>query len=363
MKILITGLSPSIGGVETFIINLYNSLRNMNIEVYLLTYSDNLSYLSQIEDYGKTLILCHSRRDNYFLYMKDLNRIYSNYKFDAIWSNVCSLSSIDELTIAKKYNIPCRIIHSHNSKNMGGTITQFLHFLNKKKIHKYVTHYFSCSKKAANWMFPKSVLNKVNIINNSIDAKKFIFNPNLQLELKEEFNISNKTVIGHVGRFHFQKNHMFLLDIFYEASKINDNLVLILCGKGELKSKIKDKIKNLNLEDKVFLLEDRFDMNRIYQLFDLFLFPSLFEGLPFALIEAQAAGIPCLISDAISNEVQITSDRIKFMSLESSSQEWAKELLKMKNIRKRNTYEEIVEHGYDISVNAKKTLDLIKIEK
>ena len=152
---------------------------------------------------------------------------------------------------------------------------------------------------------------------------------------------------------------MFLLKIFHEFHLLDPNSALVLCGSGELEDKIKEEIHKLSLSDAVLLLGNRSDMPNVYQAFDLFLFPSLFEGLPFALIEAQAAGIPCLISDTISREVSITSDRIHYCSLNSSSKIWAEKLFDLKEFKKKNTKEEIIASGYEINSNISGTLNKI----
>ena len=352
MKIAILGLSPNVGGVETFIINVYRELKKDNHSFYFFSTSeDKLCFQDEIENNGDHIIRYTPRKKDFIQFNKELNDIFTKNQFDIFWLNCCSLSSVEELHHAYKHNVPVRIVHSHNSKNMGGTITKVLHSLNKLSIDKYVTHYFACSKVAADWMFPKRKKSDAYIFHNAIDVKKYTFNQDVMKKMRKEYGIDDQTkIIGHVGRFHFQKNHTYLIRIFKEYLKYENNAKLILCGDGELKQEIINLIDELNISDKVLLLGNKNNMFEIYQMFDAILFPSLFEGLPFVLVEAQAAGIPCLISNTISKEIKFT-DLIRFKSLEENEDSWAKALKEMTNIKKYDTSISMKNAGYDIAQN------------
>lgn len=189
----------------------------------------------------------------------------------------------------------------------------------------------------------------ITLINNAIEAEKFRFNKEISAKKRKELNINkNQFVIGHVGSFRYAKNQEFLIDIFKEIHKKYSSAVLCLVGSGKLEKKIKNKVKSLNIEENVKFLGLRNDVNQLLMVFDVFLFPSRYEGLPVTLIEAQASGLEIVASDTITKEVKIT-DLIKFISLNKSSDYWADNVLDLKDSDyDRNYYQEIVDTGYDI---------------
>lgn len=235
------------------------------------------------------------------------------------------------LKYAKKYGIPIRIAHSHNidfqTKN---PLKKLIGNLFKKPLIKYATDYFACSKIAGEWLFGKDIVesDKFRVIHNAIDYDKFKYDENSRNEIRTEFFIKdNEILFGNVGRFSNQKNHIFLLRVFYEIFKINNNVKLILVGQGENESLIKNEIDNLGLKNNVIIAGFRNDVNKIMQGIDVFLMPSLHEGLPVVGIEAQAAGIPCFMSkDVITSEVKI-SENVHFISLDKGESFWAKTIL------------------------------------
>ena len=192
---------------------------------------------------------------------------------------------------------------------------------------------------------------------NAIDANQYRYNEETQNRMREELGISGKKVIGHVGRFFPQKNHTFLIDIFKAVHDRDKNTVLLLVGGGEaddgLKNQIRHKVKDLGLEDSVKFLGVREDVEKVVQAFDVFLLPSLFEGLPVTMVEAQAAGLPCVISDKVPIQCDITGN-VKVVSLEDAPEKWAEVIEDvLTNFKKKDTYETIVNAGFDIKENAK----------
>ena len=193
---------------------------------------------------------------------------------------------------------------------------------------------------------------KFQIMNNAIDAKKFIYNEEVRKQKRVELGVEDKFVIGHVGRFNLQKNHEFLVKRFADFAKTNEDAILVLIGNGELQEKIKEMAKEYGIETKVKFLGLREDIPQLLQAMDLFLFPSLFEGLPVTLVEAQAAGLPCVISDMITDEIMIT-DQISKVSLSGNTSLWNQEIAKYRYSKRKNTIEDIIEHGFDIEKNAR----------
>ncbi|MGI6537804.1 MAG: glycosyltransferase [Caldicoprobacterales bacterium] len=204
---------------------------------------------------------------------------------------------------------------------------------------------------AGEWLFGKNA--EFTILKNSLDTKMYLFDEDKRAIVREKLNISEKFVIGHIGRFHVQKNHEFLIEIFRHIVNMHSGSILLLIGEGHLRDNIEQKVKFYNLQEKIKFLGVRSDVPDLLQAMDVFLFPSLFEGFPNVLAEAQAAGLRCVASDRITDSIKIT-DLIEFLSLEESSEKWAKEVLKYKDgYIRRDTSNEIIRAGYDNDHNIK----------
>lgn len=220
----------------------------------------------------------------------------------------------------------------------------------KRKIPKYADKLFACGDEAGRWMFNTD---DFEVLNNAIDTDLYAYNKEKADKVKKEFGIENKFVVGHVGRFNPQKNHEFLIDVFNEIQKVKEDSVLMLVGDGDLRPEIEKKVRDLGLSDKVIFTGVRSDVNDLMQGMDVFLFPSLYEGLGIVLIEAQAAGLKCIISDNIPKDGVLTDD-VTCISLTQSPIVWANEILKYQEYKRANNKEIIKKANYDIKNNAKK---------
>ena len=260
------------------------------------------------------------------------------------------------LKAAKKLGVPVRISHSHN-RPLGVNLKLIVRYYFRFMLKYYNTHMFACGVEAGDWLYGKKNRGKVIVMKNAIDALQYRYNAQVQNAMRKELGIEGKKVIGHVGRFFSQKNHTFLIDIFKAVHDKDPDTVLLLVGGGEaddsLKNQIKAKVKELGLEDVVLFLGVREDVDRVVQAFDLFLLPSLFEGLPVTMVEAQAAGLPCVISDKVPIQCDITGN-VQVMALDDAPEKWADKICDiLENFEKQDTYEKIVEAGFDIKENAK----------
>lgn len=254
------------------------------------------------------------------------------------------------LKCAAKWNIPVRVAHSHNTgfQSRNPFVIAFGNIL-KYPMRKYATHWVGCSMLACEWLFGKGCVQRgeAQVILNGIDSSLFIYDEKIRNEVRKEFNIEDKFVIGHVGRFVNQKNHTFLLDIFAEIVKRREDAVLVLIGIGELMDAMKEKAKDLGIADKVLFIGFRDDRNRIMQGMDSFLFPSLYEGLSVVLVEAQASGLPVFASDSTTTETKY-SPYMKFLSLQQPASEWAEEILKVGRVERKDMTEIIKNAGFEI---------------
>ena len=359
-KILIFGITEIKGGIESFIMNYYRNIDKTLFHFdFLCNTYNKIAYEDELIDSGSKIFKFTARNKNFFKYKKELNIFFKNHakEYDCIWVNVCSLSNIDYLKLATKYGIKKRIIHSHNSQNMDSLLRGILHKINRFFIEKYATDFFACTKEAAIWFYKKQTLNKVKIIKNAIDLQKYKFNNESRNEIRNAFRLENDFVIGNVGRFHFQKNQTFILNIFKEFLEKYNNAKLVLIGEGEDEIKLKQKASLLGIENKCLFVGRQNNIEQWLSAFDVFLFPSLFEGLPISLLEAQANGIPILASSNISKEVKI-NDNCIYYSLKESSINWAKKIIYMKENLKRISCENLFGFfdlcGFNIQIEVKK---------
>lgn len=257
------------------------------------------------------------------------------------------------LRSAKKANIPVRIAHSHNTESEGGLLAKMYKWYAGSRVRSSATHSYACSLAAAKWLFGGRS-DQAFILKNGIEIDRFQFCMNSRVQIRKEWRVMEDTlVLGHVGRFSHQKNHFFLLDIFAGIHKKVPNAMLILVGDGPLKSEIAGKIKKLKLEGKVKLLGVREDINRLLQAFDLFVFPSLHEGLPVTLIEVQGAGLPCLISNNITKEVDMEMGLVQHLPI-TDKNVWINQIInhaKDSHIRTISA-DTLSRKGYDIRKTA-----------
>lgn len=341
------------GGLETMLMNYYRNIDRTKVQFDFLTHrpeNEKKDYDDEIRSLGGKIY--HMPVLNPFSrnYMKSLDAFFKEHKeYKIVHSHLDCLSAYP-LKIAKKNGVPVRIAHSHNTsqeKNLKYLIKDY----SKKQIPKYATHLFACGREAGEWMFGN---HKFQIMNNAIDAKKFVYNEEVRKQKRQELGLDGKFVVGHVGRFNLQKNHEFLIEIFKELSIKEQDAVLLLVGNGELQDKIKEKVEKMGLEKRVIFYGISERIYEILQVMDSFVFPSLFEGLGIALVEAQAAGIQSFASkDVIPQEAKVTK-LCHFISLDKSPKEWSEHILEMKNSKKINTYFDIKKQGYDIEENVRK---------
>lgn len=349
-KYLVFGISGQMGGVESFLFNYVGKMMNDENKFEFIFFDTVPDFFHKSVLKNCKYYIVASRTRNYLKYLQGLNQVLKNGKYDVLWYNVCTLSDITLLKLAAKYKIPCRIAHSHNSENMGGRLVGVLHWLHKKEVMKYSTENFACSDKAAEFMF--GTKSGVKIINNAIEASKYKYNEAVRNRLRKQLNITDELVIGHVGRFHMQKNHIFIIKVLKEIVMLNNNVKVVLIGDGTLKEKIISYAQESGVLDNIIFLEKRTDVNELLQAMDVFLFPSLFEGLGLALIEAQAADLPCVISDTIP-EAAILTEKVVIKSLNEAPEEWAKAVLSCSENKERKDREVLLKQKkYDIQENA-----------
>lgn len=336
------------GGLETMIMNYYRNIDRSKVQFDFLTHrKERWDYDDEIEKLGGKIYRLPRLNPFSPSYLKALDEFFKEHKeYKIVHCHQDCLSGIP-LKYAKKNGVPFTIAHSHNA-NQDKNLKYLVKLIAKKNIGKYSDHLFACGKEAGEWMFKTS---DFEILNNAIDTKRYIYNEEKSLEMKEKLGVTDKFVIGHVGRFRFQKNHSFIIDIFKEVCKKEPNSTLLLVGDGPLEEEIKKKVDDLGLLDKVKFLGARDDVNDLMQAMDIFILPSLYEGFGIVLIEAQASGLKCVISDSIPTDAIITK-KVKRLSLDDDISIWVEEILSNKSERKEGI-KDIEKSKYDITSNAK----------
>lgn len=344
------------GGVEAVTINYYRNIDKNKVQLDFICDEDstNIPY-EEIERMGGKVIIIPSYSKP-FKYHKALKRVLKEGNYKIIHSNINTLS-VFSLFAAKCAGVPVRIAHSHSTTNKKEKKKNLMKQVLRPFSKFFATNYMCCSELAGRWLFGDKEYDKGNVylLNNAIDLDKFKYDEKLRKKKRKELGIKDDTlVIGHLGRFVAQKNHTFLIDIFNEIHKKNNKSVLLLAGQGPLMEDIKNKVKDLNLEDSVKFLGQRNDANELYQAFDVFLLPSLYEGLPVVGVEAQASGLLCYLSDDMTKETKVL-DITKFMSLDNTPEEWADNILDdVKKYKRMDTSKEMTAKNFNIKEEAKK---------
>lgn len=354
-KILMVVHEMNRGGVENFIMNLYRVIDRDVIQFDFVSHTDKkCDFDEEIEELGGTIYHCPDYRIvNHITYCKWWNNFFvSHPEYKIVHSHLDSSANI-HLRIAKKFGC-VTIAHSHNTQEGIGVRALVKKFL-KFGFNSCCDYKFGCSQAANKWLYGKKSDNSV-VIRNGIISSRYVFDLDKRKYYKNEFGIDGKSVIGSVARFSHQKNHEFIVDVFYEYNKLNPNSVLILVGDGELKHSIIQKVNSLCLNDNVIFTGVRSDVSEILNVFDLFLMPSFYEGLPVSIIEAEASGLKCLLSDVITRETDITGN-VEFFSLDESPKMWAEKISEMLTYDRTDTSEKIKKAGYDIMTTAQQLTD------
>lgn len=338
------------GGLETMLMNYYRNIDRNKVQFDFLVHRDfEADYDKEILSLGGKIYHVPRLVPWSKSYKDNLCRFFTEHpEYKIVHVHQDCLSSV-ALECAEKSDVPVRIAHSHNSnqdKNLKYIIKKYY----MKKIPDYATDLFACGSEAGRWMFGDS---DFKVLPNAIDAGTYVFKESVRDEVRKEFCIGGEFLIGHTGRFNPQKNHSFLIDIFEKCLKINSNIKLMLVGDGNGKNEIQEKVKKLGIDKSVIFAGVRSDVDRLLQAMDVFVFPSIYEGLPVTMVEAQAAGLPCVISDKVPSECIIAKDLVQVKSLSDSAASWAECILSKEGTKRKNFSGDIIKSGFDIKSAAK----------
>lgn len=353
IRVLHVFASLNRGGAETMIMNIYRIIDREKVQFDFVVddskkkydYEEEIEYLG-----GNIYRIPKYKTKNFFSYKSNWESMLMSHKEWDIIHIHHTVPAFTYLGIAKKNKL-VTIVHSHTS---GATksIKSILKILFRLPLRFLAEYLFACSVSAAKWMFGNKS-SKAIIINNSIDCKRYIFSAEKRDLMRTELNLVNNFTIGHIGNFSKAKNYPFILDVFVEVLKIDPFAKLVLIGKNDNNPEVERRVKEMNLDQSVIFTGVRTDIPDLLQAIDVFLFPSLYEGLGLAIIEAQATGLKCVISETIPKEVKVT-DNVECISLDESAEAWADRIMKYRDgYERKDTSQEIVAAGYDIQQSTK----------
>lgn len=355
-----------LGGAESRIMDLYRQMDRQEIQFDFLVHSSAVNcfredaperepqfYDEEIRKLGgRIYVLPKFRVYNYFTYKRAIKNFFrEHHEFRVVQGHMTSTAGI-YLPIAKKCGVPVTVAHSRNAgvaKGAKGIATRFF----RRNLVQKADYCFACSELAGKDVFGEEAMRqgRVKIIHNAVDAGKFTYNPQKRNEVRDRLGLSEQLVIGHVGRFDYQKNHSFLIDIFAKLCEFRQDAVLILLGEGSGMENIREKCRALGIAEKVKFLGNQKRPEDYYQAMDTFLLPSFFEGLPGVLVEAQAAGLRCFVSDTVTREAKAT-ELVTYLSIERPAGDWAKIIAASASYKRCDTCQMMRDAGFDVATQA-----------
>ena len=341
--------SLEIGGSQAMIMNIYRNIDREKIQFdFVIDQNRGGFFEKEITELGGKIYKMPSfKGTNIHEIRKNWDVFFTEHpEYKILHSHIRSYASL-YIPIAKKHGVKT-IIHSHSTSN-GSGISALVKAVMQYPLRYQADYFFGCSKKSGEWLFGKKIASgdRFFIIKNAINTDEYKADGNVRNQYREELGIDENVIVYvHVGRLHEAKNHIFLLELFDEIVKKNPKAVLLLVGDGELRNQIVEKINKLDLSRNVIMMGARKDVANILKASDCFLFPSNWEGLPVTVVEAQAAGLPCFISDRITDEVNITS-LVKKLPIDQGTKCWI-DAIESDDLKKQDVIRQICEAGFDI---------------
>lgn len=345
------------GGAENMLMNLYRNIDREKIQFDFVEHSLTQSaFDEEILSYGGKIYRCpRYTGKNFSSYVNWWNDFFRQHgeEYAVIHGHIGSTAAI-YLGVAKKNGL-FTIAHSHNTR-VKNTPRELLYAVFSYPTRFIADYFFACGHDAAVSRFGRRIgenAQRCNVLHNAIDLERFTYNESRRKEMREQLHIGEEPVIGHVGRFGEQKNHLFLIEIFHEILSLRPEAKLLLVGDGELRGKIEERVREYGMEKQVIFAGVQIDVSGYYQTMDVLVFPSLYEGLPLTIVEAQATGMPCVISNHVPPECRLTDDLVSVEELSSSARKWAEHVLLRLNRTREGRSAQLKEKGYDIHQTAK----------
>lgn len=353
------------GGIGSFITNYQIHFKEKDVKLDYLIFNDEPTgvFDDKVRAMGSDIFVLPELKNSRLISIwKSINAFFdeNGKKYDAVHLHSVNIAFM-VFPAAKRNGVEYLLSHSHATVYSDKKINSLRNYFLCKGLKKQATHYLACSVAAGDFLYGKKNRNKVSVFNNAIDCNEYAFQKEIREKYRKSLYVEDCFVIGHVGRFNEQKNHKYLVKIFEKLVLVKENAKLILVGDGPLRENIEQEIEERGLEDKVLFLGQRCDVNKLMMAMDLFILPSLYEGLPVVGIEAQASGLPCIMSDAITEEVALVDTY--FESIKADSKVWVDKIVNIKindNTKRENAHTIIAAKGYDINQEANKLYEFYK---
>lgn len=347
------------GGIETMIMNLYRHIDREQVQFdFLAHYGREAAYNEEIRALGGHIYEMPALRDEQhvyywrlFAYIKALHKFFKEHpEYKVIHGHMTNTAAI-YMPIAKKHGVTCRIAHSHNTHAKSGLLGAVTDLL-QKPIYQCATDFFACSEGAKHWFYPEKLVDsgQVRVLANAVDAAQYRFDPESRKRLRKELNLGESLVITCVARFRPEKNQAFLLSVLQEMLRLREDVIFVFAGEGPCEEEVKRQAQVLQLEAHTRFLGMRSDVPNILSASDAFVLPSFWEGLPVTVIEAQANGLHCVVSDGLTEEMNALG-MVDYVSLQNAAA-WADAVLRAASLPRQDTYEKIKASGYDINTTA-----------
>ena len=356
-RILVYGMTDNPGGIESYLLEMSMKMKNYGIQFDFVSDFPTVAYADKLKQNGSRLYFIPAKRKKLFTHLGAMRKLLRDHpEYQTLYFNILDAGAA--ITVSVPWLMRKKIVvHSHN----GSTEKVCLHRMCRPFLNMMTDQRAACSWLAAKYMFGKSVTEdkSILIVPNTIDAEKYDFNEAIRKRYRKEMGLEGNYVVCHVGRMTEQKNPYRLIDIFSALYECQENVVLLYAGTGELKDEVEAYGRKQKCADRIRFLGVRSDISELMQASDVFLLPSLYEGLPIVAIEAQTAGLPLVLSDRITKETDLTGN-IEFISLDRENRFWAEQILKYRCFERKGCREKIRAAGYDkgsITETLKKLVD------
>lgn len=349
------------GGAETFLMKLYRALDKTQYQLdFCINVPEHCFYEDEILALGGRIYRIPSKSENLSVFCAQLSDLVRSKHYRYVLRITSNAAGFLDLQLAKKAGATRCIARSSNSNDEDSLKSAVAHRLGRFFWQSSVDVMLAPSDLAAQYTFGKRAYQSgaVSILHNGIDLNIYRFDPQARAEIRRSFDIGEHVhVFGHIGRFMLQKNHDFLLDIFAECLKRAPDSVLLLVGKGELEGQVREKATSLDLSDRILFAGVRSDVPALLSAMDCFVFPSLYEGMPNTVIEAQATGLPCVISNRITHEADLTG-LVQYLPL-GNAEKWADAALSCIGAERTDTRETFIRQQYDIESVTQQFIQLV----
>ena len=357
IKVLHFGLGANRGGIETYLYKLASGIDRSKFSFsFIDTSKATPCFYQELIDLGCRFYKITPRKSSILRNKKDLERLFKEHHFDIFHCHINTLSYIEPIVVALHHNVKV-IVHSRNAGTSGSKITRLLHLLNSFRLPKNITC-ISVSTLAGDWLFGKST--EFKVYNNGVDLEVFRFDQFSRASIREALGVSqNDFLVGHVGAFLPAKNQTFVIDVFNEIIKIRPESKLVMVGDGVLIGRSIQRVRQLRLLEHVHFTGKREDISSMLSAMDLFLFPSFYEGFPNAVLEAQATGLPCLVSTNVTDEVIIQGNSRRIpLDLDASS--WARHAINLMGVSvdRSSAHHAIADAGFSVEAELARVEEL-----